>query len=183
MKTILYTLLSLLLISCGDDDNNNADPIDQLPPLTNTGENTFGCLIDGRAFTPQGGGLGGPSRGASYQFIYNDGDSYYNFQVFGTRFSDPTENITINLNLQNFNALQEGVIYPISVYEDGTAVGLYFDSNANRYETTHTHTGTLTITHYDYDNRIISGTFEFEVEVEGEIVKITDGRFDMDFTI
>ena len=111
MKSILYLLFSFLLLSCGDDDNNNTDPIDQLPPLTNTGENTFGCLIDGRAFTPQGGGLGGPSRGASYQFIFNDGDSYYNFQVFGRHFSEPFESIYINIQLQEFEDLQQGETY------------------------------------------------------------------------
>ena len=182
MKTILYTLLSLLLISCGDDDNNNAEPIDQLPPLTNTGENTFGCLIDGRAFTPQGGGLGGPSRGASYQFIFNDGDSYYQFQVFGRHYSDPFESISINLKFLNIEDLRSENTYLVTLFEDGGR-GRYFTGGQVDYETTHTHTGSLTITHYDYDNRIISGTFEFEVEVEGEIVRITDGRFDMDFTI
>ncbi len=50
MKPIFYILLSLLLVSCGDDDNQKS--IDHLPPLTNTGAQTFGCLIDGRAFTP-----------------------------------------------------------------------------------------------------------------------------------
>jgi hypothetical protein len=49
MKTLAFTLtVSLLLLTqCQwfDDDDN---PIDKLPPATQTGKNIFACLIDGQ---------------------------------------------------------------------------------------------------------------------------------------
>ena len=53
---ILKLLLTItLIISCGNDDGQPTNPIDQLPAATQTGANTFGCLLDGEAFIPNGG--------------------------------------------------------------------------------------------------------------------------------
>ena len=46
LKTILL-LFALTLFSCEKND-----PEEQLPPITQTGTNTFGAIVDGRAFTP-----------------------------------------------------------------------------------------------------------------------------------
>ncbi|MGD5408184.1 hypothetical protein QUS89_23100, partial [Xanthomonas citri pv. citri] len=35
--------------------NKPANAVDQLPPETQTGANTFGCLIDGKVFVPRDG--------------------------------------------------------------------------------------------------------------------------------
>lgn len=48
MKTIKFLLLSLTIlafVSCGDDDNKI-----KLPKATNTGANTFGCLVDKKPY-------------------------------------------------------------------------------------------------------------------------------------
>lgn len=48
MRNILFILLLTLLNSCSsDDDNNQQNPVLQLPAATQTGANTFGCLLDG----------------------------------------------------------------------------------------------------------------------------------------
>ena len=49
MKHILFILLLALLNSCCSDDDNSQTPIDQLPPETQTGANTFGFLVNGEA--------------------------------------------------------------------------------------------------------------------------------------
>jgi hypothetical protein len=47
-------ILSLcLLIACDSDDAPSQESL--LPPITMTGENTFGCLIDGKFFRPRDG--------------------------------------------------------------------------------------------------------------------------------
>ena len=175
---VLCAFLSLL--ACSGDDPS---PIEQLPPATQTGAETIGCLINGKAFTPKGAFLGPPSRGSSYQFIYNDGDSFFNFQVFARHLPDPFQSVYMNVIFQNFEDLQEDRVYFLGdiILHKGQAG--YGNASIEIYETNSQHTGTLTITHYDYDNRIVSGTFEFEVEVDGEVLKVTDGRFDMTFTI
>src|SRR5690554_904281 len=53
--TLLLLLpLLMLLLSCDKDDDKPADPVDQLPPATQTGANTAGCLVNGEPFTPKG---------------------------------------------------------------------------------------------------------------------------------
>ena len=63
MKTLfLKTVLLFFALTFSNCENN--DPQDQLPAITQTGANTFGCLIEGRVFitkdktgySPPGGG-------------------------------------------------------------------------------------------------------------------------------
>jgi hypothetical protein len=77
-KTILYLCLLCLTIvtSCNNDDDQPQDPISQLPPATQTGENTFGALLDGEIFIP--GGLQNPLN-CTYQSI--NGESFFLLKV------------------------------------------------------------------------------------------------------
>ena len=55
-QTIKLCLLFIttLILSCSDDDNLEPTVIEtELPPITQTGENTFGCLINGNVFVPK----------------------------------------------------------------------------------------------------------------------------------
>lgn len=46
-------MLVMLLAACNnDDDALTKNPSDELPPATQTGEQTFGCLTDGKPFFP-----------------------------------------------------------------------------------------------------------------------------------
>ena len=110
IKTILPLLLFLFIGCSGDDDS--ANPLDQLPPATQTGANTFGCLINGEPFTPKGRLFGQVPKGARYQHVYSpmNDTGHYDFQVFGTNFRDePLTDITINLKFDNFKDFDEGV--------------------------------------------------------------------------
>lgn len=66
-KLILLLTIILTLFSCNKDDNKSQNPIDQLPPATQTGANTAGCLVNGEAFLPKGTSLGGPVLSCFYQ--------------------------------------------------------------------------------------------------------------------
>ncbi|MFD2786908.1 hypothetical protein [Hymenobacter rubripertinctus] len=48
------TLLLAALLGLSQCKKKDPDPLSQLPPATQTGANTFGCLIDGKAWTPKG---------------------------------------------------------------------------------------------------------------------------------
>lgn len=77
MKNILFVLLLTLLNSCNnDDDNNSQDPVSQLPPATQTGENTFGALLDGEVFLP---GQSNNPLDCQYQLI--SGERYFQLQA------------------------------------------------------------------------------------------------------
>jgi len=79
MKTFLNFSLSIILLlslgACSKDDDIPKSPIDQLPPATQTGENTFGCLLDGKAFLP---GNGINPLDCVYQYV--DGGYYFALQ-------------------------------------------------------------------------------------------------------
>ncbi|TXT34444.1 MAG: hypothetical protein FD136_331 [Chitinophagaceae bacterium] len=54
MKSFLIIAVSFVLLSSSCRKNKPVNPIDQLPPETQTGANTFGCLVDGGVFKPGG---------------------------------------------------------------------------------------------------------------------------------
>jgi hypothetical protein len=49
--TLLKTTILLFALTLSNCENN--DPQDQLPPITQTGANTFGAIVDGRTFRPK----------------------------------------------------------------------------------------------------------------------------------
>ena len=70
MKNILIiTMLMLLCAASCKKDNKNED---QLPPATQTGANTFGCLVNGKVFVPKGyGSTGRPNPHVQYDYDLN----------------------------------------------------------------------------------------------------------------
>lgn len=175
-KLILLFTISLTLSCCNNDDNNNTqNPIDQLPPETQTGENTFGCLLDDEAFIPSGGTN---PLDAVYQFV-NGG---YYFSVQGNRRNSENNLLTISIGVLNIE-LTQGSTYQLIENEDGNATGNFLYSTLSNY-TSANNSGELTITKLDTENQIVSGTFWFDIihPYTEEIVEIREGRFDMQYT-
>jgi hypothetical protein len=71
-KILLFIALTLVLGCCSDDDSKSASEIDKLPPATQTGANTAGCLVNGKAFLPKGYFPGG----ASLYCFYQNGEDF-----------------------------------------------------------------------------------------------------------
>jgi hypothetical protein len=173
---LLFALSLLTTLSCNnDDDNNTENPILQLPPETQTGANTFGCLLDGEPFIPSGGIN---PLDAVYQFI-NGG---YYFSVQGNRRNSENNLLTISMGVLNIE-LTQGYTYQLIENEDGNATGNFLYSTLSNY-TSANNSGELTITKLDTENQIVSGTFWFDVvhPLTGEIAEIREGRFDMQYT-
>lgn len=64
---IVFTFLLLIASSCKKDANK-----DKLPPATQTGENTFGCLVNGKVYIPKGyDGTGRPNPHVQYDYDLN----------------------------------------------------------------------------------------------------------------
>lgn len=174
MKNLLFLgLLILSFLSCKERD---ADP-NVLPPATQTGANTAGCLVDGKvwvATTKYQSTLGGAGT-----FCENTGE-YYKVQLDLRNVSDESR-IFIQLNKQN---LEIGKIYDLPILmDDNNKIGASFNNN-NRtfFSSSPNYTGKIKITRLDIPNNIVSGTFEFKaVDNEGNVVTVTDGRFDKKF--
>ena len=171
-------MTTFIFNSCNSDDDN----LNRLPPETQTGANTAGCLVNGKVFLPRRQGSS-PELLCNYEYI--DGEFYFllNFadlrgigfkQVFVT---------TGGLNLE------EGQNYILNKnqVEDGDYMGGgggYSTSLENNYYTNSTNTGELKITYIDIQNSIISGTFWFDaVNEAGELVEVREGRFDVQFAL
>ncbi|MCC4213877.1 DUF6252 family protein [Leeuwenhoekiella parthenopeia] len=172
----LYLFLIFTLLACkNDDDNTNGDPLSQLPTETQTGENTFGCLLDGEPFIP-GGGIN--PLDCVYQFV-NGG---YYFSVQGSNIDGDNFGRRISIGTENLE-LSEGSTYQLLEEEDGKANGTFFYSTL-KSDTSINNSGELTITKLDTENQIISGTFWFDVihPYTNEIAKIREGRFDMQYS-
>ena len=68
IKYLITIILTVALCCACDGEDFSADPT-LMPPATQTGANTFGCLIDGWIYTGQ---RYGPDHKASYYPAYNE---------------------------------------------------------------------------------------------------------------
>ena len=180
MKNLLvFTTLLIIFFfsSCSKDDDKPQNPIDQLPPATQTGAGTFGCLIDDKAFVPPKFGSNAPN--AFYQFV----GGAYTLSIYGS--TGGGSNLkTINIGCIDMPLIQE-IIYPLKERINANYFGAYIIGGGITYSgaSTTAKPGTLRITHFDPVNFIISGTFEFTILDDNDNeINITDGRFDMNYT-
>lgn len=183
----LLILASLFLITltgskCKKEKPGN--PIDQLPPETQIGANTFGCLVDGKVFLPKGPGLN-PILTCYYQYIYYPSPTGFVFQVAARDNSNPSTLNSMNI-LSDSIILEQGKTYNLQETNRGTVRGNYRHWNNNSLDdflTFSPSSGQLKVNKFDEVNQIASGTFWFNaVNSNGDTVHVTNGRFDMQFT-
>ena len=173
MRKILFliSLTSLLNTNCKKE-------INKLPETTHVGANTFGCLINGKAWMPTGGGAGSginPTSGGFYGTPDGKRNIYikaYSYNDYIDIFLKHTSQIGI-YSLNKNTGVQPNLTYPESH-------AAYFIDGQDYYVTDSFHTGTVQITYADTVTGIVSGTFEMQLYQNntGKIIKITNGRFD-----
>lgn len=156
-KIFILLVLATTLFGCDKDENPQpTNPVDQLPPATQTGKNTFGCF---------------------YQLV--DGEYYFSLHAY--RDINKTF-IALGIGAIKKQIFQ-GQIYILDSKIDGNTFGIY-NFGINFYTTDSIHSGELYITKLDPINQIVSGTFWYDViDTNGITHKIRDGRFDVNFTI
>ena len=167
---ILYLLFtgSILLIGskCKKEPQK---PALQLPPETQTGAGTFGCMVNGKVWL------------ATSYFV--DNPAIDNIAIYASRKGYDENGQTINQNIG------------ISVYKSLLKEGKYYlDSKPERWasfsdvikfcdsDTENDTTNYLVLTRYDLINKIISGRFHFTVTSPSGgcgLRTITEGRFDL----
>ncbi len=176
--------ISLTASKC-KKDKTPINAVDQLPPETQTGANTFGCLVDGKVFLPKGIGLN-PRLTCYYQYIYYPSPSGFVFQVSASDNSKPSSPINVNIGIDSIS-IENGKIYQLQTQGiKGIGRGNFRKFTNNSLDDFYTYSptsGELLIKKFDEINQIASGTFWFNaVNVNGDTVHVTDGRFDMQFT-
>ncbi|MBC6700473.1 hypothetical protein [Hymenobacter sp. BT190] len=180
MKRLLLYSAFLLLTQCSKCKDNDPSPEAQLPPATQTGANTFGCLVNGELFTPAGRVGGTPNLSFEYDPTFNGGrlvvDAYRadnGQQQAILLISQPiTGTGTYSFNLPGPAAAQLS-------YRDSRLPDLCRAIYSERDFTYRR--GTLTITRLDYAAGIVSGTFDVKFVATGgcDTIRLTNGRFDV----
>lgn len=193
MKNLLLAAaIGLSAMACTDRATENPDPGSnpQLPAITQTGANTFGCKLNGVVFVPnKGSGSTVTEHPLTVSGFYDNTDNWSS-RVNGWRGTDVKNMLYIQVYLYKSVVIGKGD-YPIGqapIYDDNPPFYSYIKCRAvspstGKYKNygTYDNTGSIKITHMSTDKFIFSGTFSGKLkDLEGtETVEVTDGRFDI----
>ena len=183
MKKILALLIFsflFLAVKCPKPDNTkNQTPPAVLPPITQTGANTFGCLVNGRVWLPhQDHPNGSPNLESEYYKGYFTVTVLNNTDEGGAQYVTWAYKSIYRLGTYYFKSAPGGGA-PGAIYSNFLTNCQYYTNDQdslNNY---------VTITRLDSVNRIISGNFSlyFLPSAGGcDTIKITSGRFDNVYT-
>ena len=163
-----FWLLSLGLAQCHHDDPT---PLSQLPPASQTGAGTFGCLINGRAYTPKGN-----NGTTNFAVLYEPGPQGVGLNILTYRIDGGRQYLSLSCGLITPQKRTFTIGLPATEGDaayDGVG-GDYFNDNGLTYRR-----GQIIITRLDEQAGVLSGTFEFtSVRRGGDTLKVTQGRFD-----
>ena len=187
MKNIFLILLLLsAFVACKRKPINvePTNPIDLLPPYTEKGAETYGCLINGEVFIPRSDGSLGAfaarvdfSKWDTVYYLTIAAKNFYSKKVIALNGTlDSTDLIPKTFQLISYND-QNGL-------ETGTFSGRYWIYSQNKHFTRPpVANGELNIKYFNRKKGIIAGTFWFDAidTVTNDIIHITDGRFDLKY--
>jgi hypothetical protein len=169
---LLLISLSCLSLHCKKEEK---DYYSILPPATQSGKETAGCLVNGQVWTYS----------SSVSGLDWLPDGRFLLQLQKRVPFAPTSKITISL----YDTVKTPGVYEISANTTYNSLAFfYWGAGASGgggvfYDTDNTHKGYLIITRLDEQQRIISGLFYFDAieTTTGDVVHVTDGRFDMHY--
>lgn len=182
MKKLLFTLFITLLITACKKETLQSE----LPPATQTGENTVGCLINGETVFPEGrlGSLLSGMYSARKMPMFETrsyGDTLVTVEV-SRYMSGTAEPHFINFKMALRIASGKGV-YAIGG-QTGNSLNInYGECQTNSKEAANFINGKLTITYANSELHIISGRFEAAFRSSSCSVPVTvqNGRFDLTY--
>jgi hypothetical protein len=148
-----------------------------LPPITDTGANTFGCLVDGKVFVPQKPAF------SSYEILQCNYQLVAGVLYLGLAGRDFVHDGSVSFGYYGY-IHGDTVIQFTSPWVEVGVCGQYSPKLYQDYYTQLPPSGELHVTHFDSLRQIISGTFWFNAvdSATKDTVHITDGRFDVHYT-
>ena len=184
--TPLLLAALLGLSQCKKSHPDPANPEDQLPPATQTGAGTFGCLLNGQPWTPNGFN-GYPNLQAIYDPSFNGGNLDIRVYMYPSGLKQAQY-----VGFGGDQITKPGtytITTPSNPAPPGPYTVLFADGNVsspcNMYQVGIGATqagGQFTITRLDPTNRIVSGTFQFTlIRPSCDTIRIAQGRFDSKF--
>ena len=178
MKKIITALILFVMLgaSCKKDKTEPTE-LSKLPPATQTGAKTFGCLVNGVAFIPQSNcnflcnpplQFGYDNSNGGQFFVEVNNDNMKQTIVWGI------DTCTVAKKYNYYQSINHPIRLSLRPNNNNCVLSTVIDS-----EVASTANGYIDITRFDLSNRIISGTFEFTLSKNGcETKTITNGRFD-----
>ena len=166
----------MLLCAAGCKKEKIAE-IDKLPAATQTGANTFGCLVNGKAWVAQRNDCR-IFCDASFKVLYDagNGGNLGITALFINLSEGIDQGILIGFDSTNFKSK---FMYTQS---NSLSMGFTFINNSQytrSWDSLVTCTGTINLTTYNLQTGIISGTFEFTLSKPNtEAIIVSHGRFD-----
>jgi hypothetical protein len=164
-------------------DATPTDPIAQLPPITQEGKNTFGCLVNGKPWMPEG------KRNTFSNNYIMDVDPGFNGGIINIatyRYGTNTDE-TISIGIDSISKYGANKYNLVCKFIPTTATtyggGIIYRNNKINQEFDCAYNAKIIdsevdLTRYDLQARIFSGTFR-AILVRGlDTLKITNGRFD-----
>lgn len=172
-KTATALLLICMAISCKKSDEipeqTELQKLNEAAPITTSGKNTFGMLVDGKMWLPKGQLFGNPP--VTIEYLN---------KIFYLRCVKEKEFFSIDITDR---VIDTGIYKVYSNAKDRFRYGLYDD-----YDTTvvanadSLHIGIIKFARFDTVRGIMSATFYGTLKYpNGKELKITEGRFDYRF--
>jgi hypothetical protein len=170
-----------------DDARCRAQELAKLPAYTQVGAGTFGCLLNGKAFIPStccGDFFNPPLPKWRSDYYINDKTYYLEAKNKLDQYS-PYYNIGLNLlvNLKSPRPIKLIIQKGEYLEKSGGGISLRSNSSTISYNTFDPSSGQIIISKLDTNNQTISGTFEFKAANETDTITITDGRFDLPYSL
>lgn len=173
LLTLTFAVALTALSDCDRKDPQPKTELEKLPPATQEGKYTFGCLVNGNAFVTK--------TSLDISAVYQDGLLQISAGIEGSKIQ------TINFFIYDSNVVPGN--YELKDSLGNEAKYLLFDKDSGilcEYVTNSSsdNQGNLELTKFDQFNLIVSGTFQLRLTNSTcEKVEITNGRFDLKFTI
>ena len=174
---LLFTSFLLLAAACTKaDDDTLTTPLDELPPATQVGANTFGCLINGEPWYNRGGSFSRPDLSASYTITSIE--PLFSIRAYArTAFlGEGNDRVEIRIKNPISNRFYSSI--------DSASISLRITNETNFiYITDINSPMQIRLTQFDPRSQIASGTFEFTA-INDELMDtlvVTEGRFDVEF--
>ncbi|HSF54280.1 MAG TPA: hypothetical protein VLA71_11030 [Algoriphagus sp.] len=184
---MLLFVTAVWLTSCYKDsppDDSPYQPIDYtvLPPITQTGANTFGCLVDGEVWVPRVPLFSWTLDDKAFSLDESKGLGYGH----GTfRLVDSSYNDWMTLSF-GFTFFEPGIFFTSPDDPDSSLLKVLFKRGiSDNYQPDYSVpllTNNWKVTKVDTIKNFISGTFEFTLYNtlnKNDSIVVTDGRFDI----
>ncbi|MGE0076606.1 MAG: DUF6252 family protein [Bacteroidales bacterium] len=181
MKILNYSIIALCFLMINASSCFDKDDEDKLPPETQTGNNTFGCLVNDIVWLNKGQ----PHFGTPNLEAIIDSNE---FKIIASKTLD---NINQSILIIIDKPLHQG-IYKLNSLN---CFAQFNDDVKNCYYKTDSisSTGILEITKYDSVNKIVSGRFNFRASKYitnvaacntcDSTINIIEGRFDINYAL